>query len=225
MQGIRYQTPKIARIGAVAPRVLPLSVPPPSWPMDCSSASRNMGSRRELRDGRSAGFTLIELMITVTIIGVLALLATVGYARWIRTSKTAEATAMLGAIKSAQETFRAERLRYADVSVGNLDTHYPTSAPTDAKVAWNPAGCLSTPICAAFLTLNVQAESLVYYRYSTIAGAATGAPITYDGRTTPAANDPWFIAKARGNLNNDAVLSYYWITSFDTTISNVNADE
>jgi hypothetical protein len=132
---------------------------------------------------------------------------------------------MLGAIKSAQEVFRAERLRYADVSGGNLDAYYPTSAPTDSKISWNPAGCLATPICAAFLQLNVQAESLVYYRYSTIAGAATGAPITYDGRTTPPANDPWFIAKARGDLNNDSVFSFYWITSFDTTITKVNPDE
>lgn len=187
-----------------------------------------MSGRGQPVDDRThgeAGFTLVELMITVAIIGVLALLATVGYARWIRTAKTAEATSMLGAIKSAQETFRAERLRYADVSAGAIDTYYPLSTPSDSKVAWAPASCLSTAVCAGFVQLNVAAESQVYYRYSTIAGPATGAPISYDGRTTPPANDPWFIAKARGDLNGDGVQSFYWITSFDTTISKMNPDE
>lgn len=196
------------------------------WPVGCLSVRRNMGSGREHRvDGRTAGFTLVELMITVAIIGVLALLATVGYARWVRTSKTAEATSMLGAIKSAQETFRAERLRYANVSADKLDDMYPTSAPSSSRVKWEPASCLATPLCAAWAQLNVQAESLVYYRYSTIAGAATGAAVTYDGRTTPPANDPWFVARARGNLNDDTVLSSFYITSFDTTITSVNPDD
>ena len=174
--------------------------------------------------GRSAGFTLVELMITVTIIGVLALLATVGYSRWVQTAKTAEATAMLGAVKAAQEVFRAERLRYADVSVGSLNTTYPTSTPNDQKVRWDPASCAATPICAAFLTLNVQAESFVYYRYSTIAGPA-GPAVTFDTFTTPVNNDPWFVARARGDLDGDGVLSSFYVTSYDTVVLKVNPEE
>jgi prepilin-type N-terminal cleavage/methylation domain-containing protein len=167
-----------------------------------------------------AGFTLVELMITVAIIGVLALLATVGYARWARTAKTAEATAMLGSIKSAQETWRAEHLNYLDVSSGNLKNHFPlASPPKDQKEAWNPTSCAGTPVCDRFKLLNVQAESAVYYRYSVVAGPADGTAKSFDGKTfSPAANDPWFVARAYGDLDANGVPSFYWISSFSTPI-------
>jgi len=167
----------------------------------------------------SAGFTLVELMITVAIIGVLALLATVGYARWARTAKTAEATAMLGSIKSAEETWRAEHLNYLDVS-GNLTTYFPLATPpNDQKVAWNPTTCAGTQVCDRFKLLNVQAESAVYYRYAVHAGPADGTAKTFDGKTfSPAAHDPWFVVKAWGDLDANKVDSFYWTSSFASTI-------
>ena len=55
---------------------------------------------------RARGFTLIELMIVVAIIGVLAMLATFSASRYIRNAKTAEATANIGAL----ERFSSEAL-------------------------------------------------------------------------------------------------------------------
>lgn len=186
-----------------------------------------MRNGRTLRT-RSLGFTLIELMITVAIIGVLALLATVGYARWLRTAKTAEATAMLGSIKSAEETWRAEHLTYKGItaSTTTITVEYPMSAPTDSKEAWRPASCAGTEICDIFKLLNVQADSAVYYRYGVVAGPADGAPKSVDGKSfSTGAYDPWFVARAHGNLNKDGVESYYWTSSFDTTIVSQNPGE
>lgn len=124
---------------------------------------------------------------------------------------------MLGAIKSAEETWRAEHLSYKDVTT-NLSTYYPESTPNDSKVAWNPAAC-SSPVCTNFKLLNVQAESAVYYRYAIQAGPADGAPKSFDGKTfSTGAHDPWFVAKAFGDLDANGVPSYFWSSSFDTTI-------
>ena len=184
------------------------------------SIGRNSPNERPAsRVATNVGFTLVELMITVAIIGVLTLLATVGYARWARTAKTAEATAMLGSIKSAEESWRAEHLNYRDVS-GSLVNYYPLEMPpSDKKVAWQPTTCSGTPVCDGFKLLNVQAESAVYYRYAVHAGPADGTPKAFDGKNfTAAAHDPWFVAKAYGDLDANGVPSYFWTSSFATTI-------
>src|ERR1700704_5781492 len=55
--------------------------------------------RREMRiRTKKQGFTLIELMIVVAIIGILAVLAIFGVRKYLATSKTAEATNSIGAI-------------------------------------------------------------------------------------------------------------------------------
>ena len=80
-----------------------------------------MNARQSMMGARMRGFTLVELMITVTIIGVLALLASVGYARWIRTAKTAEATlAVWGEERLLEGLVRAIRTARPDVITVDL---------------------------------------------------------------------------------------------------------
>src|SRR5260370_14499073 len=52
---------------------------------------------------REGGFTLVELMIVVAIIGVLAALAIYGVSRYLKHSKTAEATRNLGSIETGSK--------------------------------------------------------------------------------------------------------------------------
>jgi type IV pilus assembly protein PilA len=62
------------------------------------------------------GFTLIELMIVVAIIGILAAIAIPNFMNYQCKAKQSEAKSNLGAIRTAQEVYYAEQGKY-----GNLD--------------------------------------------------------------------------------------------------------
>lgn len=66
------------------------------------------------------GFTLVELMIVVAIIGVLAALAIYGVRKYVTNSKTAEARQMLGRIsKDAVAAYAREKMDGAILSAGS----------------------------------------------------------------------------------------------------------
>lgn len=58
------------------------------------------------------GFTLIELMIVVAIIGLLAMIAIPNFSRYIQKAKRAEAYMNLNAIYAAQKAYQAEHGNY-----------------------------------------------------------------------------------------------------------------
>jgi type IV pilus assembly protein PilE len=67
--------------------------------------------RRRRAAGR--GFTLIELMIAVVVVGILAGLAFPSFMGAIRKSRRADAFAAIGAVQQAQERWRANSSSYA----------------------------------------------------------------------------------------------------------------
>lgn len=65
---------------------------------------------------QSKGFTLIELMIVVAIIGVLAAIAIPNYMNYQCKAKQSEAKSNLGSIRTMQEAYRAEHDTYGSNS-------------------------------------------------------------------------------------------------------------
>lgn len=59
------------------------------------------------------GFTLIELMIVVAVIGILAAIAYPNYSDYVRRSRRSDAQAALMQLRLAQEKFRANNTTYA----------------------------------------------------------------------------------------------------------------
>lgn len=62
------------------------------------------------------GFTLIELMIAVVIIGIISAIAYPSYTEYIRKARRAEAKSMLQEIQLVQERYRANKSTYGTLT-------------------------------------------------------------------------------------------------------------
>jgi type IV pilus assembly protein PilA len=163
------------------------------------------------------GFTLIELMIVVAIIGVLAVLAIYGVRKYIANAKTAEARNSLGQIaKDAAAAVEREKGTQAILGAGNTSalmrsfcsgsgatTGVPTGGVTNVKgqkyqskaSEWAQGSATSEWQCLKF-----QLEEPQYYEYEySCAGASTDA------------SQGGFTATAHGDLNGDGNSSQFLI--------------
>ena len=149
---------------------------------------------------REVGFTLVELMIVVVIVGVLAVLAVVGFRKLISEARTTEASQMIQSIRVAQESFHAETGTYDDLAAGDITAcvtsvtcayfypHKPDGVSTvgDFKASWGlPCG----GACNAgtdWLQLAVHPPGPVMFGYTTIAGfASNGSPVSAHNVSPP----------------------------------------
>jgi type IV pilus assembly protein PilA len=150
-------------------------------------------------DRRRAGFTLIELMIVVAILGVLAAVAIVAYRAYTIRAHNAEATSVLADIRLKQEAYRATFHRYADIGQWT-----PSSDPGPTAQVW-PEGTDLETLGGMWRQLGVIPDGQVFFVYWNEAGSPGGVA---DGDIFPdlsgvTANDFWFAAQALQDLDND----------------------
>lgn len=157
---------------------------------------------------RRAGFTLIELMIVVAIIGVLAAVAIPAYVSYMHRARTTEAVTFLGEIRQRQESYRAEFGQYCSASAlagsaiesGNWN---PASHPYGtSKVSWSSAA-------DSWNQLGASPDALVSFQYRTTAGG----PGTVSGVPGMSTTDFWFAAQAQADLDSDGTMIRMEVTS------------
>ena len=102
------------------------------------------------------GFTLVELMVVIIIVGILAAIAVPLYTDYVEKARVTEATSIMGAIITSQ---KIEMQRTVD--------YYTAGTP------------------AEFRTKGIDISDVRYFTYSTAANAATGG-FTVTGDATAA---------------------------------------
>ncbi len=138
-------------------------------PETMSQTQRSLGER---------GFTLIELVFAVAIIGILAAIAFPSFMDSVRKSRRTDAVTALNNVQQAQERYRANKTAYAD----NL-----TAAPTA-----DPAGLgLTTGTAAGYYTIALVSATATSYEATATAVSGSSqandtncATLEYAGTTS-----------------------------------------
>ena len=129
---------------------------------------------------RLSGFSLVEVMIVVSLISILATVSMPAYRGYMMRSKTAEAKSNLGAIRTAETAYFAEFGEYVEAAPE------PPTVPGNFKVDFDG-------VSTAFSTLGFSPEGQVYFSY--------GIDVTADL--------VGFTADAGADLDADGIVQFW----------------
>ena len=135
-----------------------------------------------------AGFTLVELMIVVVILGILAAVAIPAFTRYVKRSKTAEATGNISKIYQGQVSYYQAAQEQSTLASFVNATAMPSTAPSNVKYQANVTQWTGD---ANWNAVSFSLDTGHYYQYACPGDTAT------------------FSARAVGNIDGDTTSSTF----------------
>ena len=154
-----------------------------------------------VRPNSEAGFTLVELMIVVGIIGLLAAIAVPNFISYQARSRRSEAYVNLAAVARIQSAYQAERGEFFEAGAWPDFTAY--GGLSTRKMEWDADSE------AAYAELGWRPEGQVFYTYESNTGA------------TPCTCTMCFTVTAAGDVDDDDLNSAVMYVHPETTAEGV----